>query len=214
MKPGRYAAADGSFGRSAGAAMGRGVLLLGIALLIGIVLLNATDDQPPGTDVAAGTSSRGDNRGDDNNNTPPASTTTTTTTQPAKTPQEVKVLVANGSSVKGAAKTANDKLKAAQYNALSPTDGPSTNDTAAYYTAGFEREAAAVAALLEFPTSVLKPMPTPPPMDAKTANVLVLLGTDHASRFATATATTTTAAGGTTTTTARAGGTTTTTAKP
>src|SRR5688572_18585602 len=42
VRPGRYAAADGSFGRSAGSALGRGVLLLAVALVIGIVLLNAT----------------------------------------------------------------------------------------------------------------------------------------------------------------------------
>ncbi|HEX7165942.1 MAG TPA: LytR C-terminal domain-containing protein [Acidimicrobiales bacterium] len=204
MKPGRYAAADGSFGRSAGAAMGRGVILLGIALLIGVVLLNATDDQPPGTDVAAGTSNgTTEEKADDRK--PAATTTVPPTTLPAKAPAEVKVLVANGSGLKGAAKNANDKVKAAQYNALAPTDGPATKETVIYYTAGFEREAAAVAGVLEIPSTLAKPMPTPAPFDTKTANVVVLLGPDHGTRFSTATtvAPTTTAAGSATTTTAR-----------
>lgn len=209
MKPGRYAADDGSFGRSAGAAMGRGVVLLGIALLIGVVLLNATDDQPPGTDVAAGTSGGStDDEADDRK--PAATTTVPPTTLPAKAPAEVKVIVANGSGLKGAAKNANDKIKAAQYNALAPMDGPATKESVIYYTAGFEREAAAVAAVIEIPPTLAKPMPTPAPFDTKAANVVVLLGPDHASRFTTATATTTTtAAGSATTTTARAATTTT-----
>src|SRR5687768_13996494 len=122
MRPGLHAAADGSFGRSAGAAMGRGVLLLAVALVLGIVLLNATDDQPPGTDVAVGSNGR-ETKGDDDKK-PTGTTTSTTTTQPARAPAEVKVLVVNASDVKGAAKGASDKLKAAQYNALAPGNVP------------------------------------------------------------------------------------------
>src|SRR5436190_497257 len=49
MRPGRYAATDGSFARSAGGAGVRGLALLALALIIGVVLLNATDADPPGT---------------------------------------------------------------------------------------------------------------------------------------------------------------------
>ena len=44
MSPGRHAADDGSFGRSAGGAMLRGALLLAIAVILGVVLLNTFDD--------------------------------------------------------------------------------------------------------------------------------------------------------------------------
>ena len=221
MRPGTHAAADGSFSRSAGAAMGRGVLLLAIALVIGIVLLNATDDQPPGTHVAAGSRS-GDSSGD-NRDKPKVTTTIgpTTTTLPARQPADVKVIVANASDVKGAAGKATEQLKAAKYNALAPANSTKLDASAVYFTAGFDREAAAVATALGLPAPSVKALPTPPPVDVKTANVLVMLGVDHAPRFAAANGATTTtaaAAAGATTTTARnntAGGpaSTTTTAK-
>ena len=213
MRPGRYAAADGSFGRSAGAAMGRGILLLGLALALGIVLLNATDDQPPGTSVAAGTSS---DAGEGTDSKPSGSTTTapTTTAAPARQPKDVKVIVANASSVDRAAGAAKDKLVQAQFNALAPTNAAKTDTTGVYFTAGFEREAAAVAAALGLPNDVVKALPTPPPItDLKTANVVVILGADHAARFGTASASTTAPAGATTTA-KPATGATTTTAKP
>ena len=50
MRPGRHAAADGSFERSAGTAAARGAFLLVVAVVLGIVLLQAADK---------GTSSRG-----------------------------------------------------------------------------------------------------------------------------------------------------------
>ena len=43
MRRGQHAADDGSFGRSAGGAMARGVALIIAAVLLGIVLLKATD---------------------------------------------------------------------------------------------------------------------------------------------------------------------------
>lgn len=217
MKPGRYAAADGSFGRSAGAAMGRGVALLAVALLIGVLLLNKTDERPPGSDVAAGP---GPAAGSDDGNgggRSATTTTSTTTTVPARQPKDVKVIVANGSAVNKAGARASDALKPGGYNVLAPTNvAGQVAQSAVYYTQTFEREAAAVAAALGMPASVVKPVPTPAPFDAKTANVLVLLGTDHASRFAAAAgSTTTTAAGGTaaTTTTAKAAAATTTTSR-
>lgn len=211
MKPGRYAAADGSFGRSAGAAMGRGVALLAVALLIGVLLLNKTDERPPGSDVAAGpgpASGTGAGSGDDGDGRRSTTTTSTTTTAPARQPKDVKVVVANGSDVKGAAGRASDQLKTAGYNVLAPTNvSPTVATSTAYYTPGYERETIVVAAALGMPQSVVKLLPSPPPFDGKTANVLVVLGADHASRFAAAAGSTGAGGGstGSTTTTARAG---------
>jgi hypothetical protein len=195
--------------------MGRGVVLLAVALLLGIVLLNATDEQPPGANVAAGPASSG---GSATGNKPTTTTAAPTTTLPAKQPKDVKAIVANASDTKGAASRASDQLKAAGYNVLAPANSTPRGDSAVYYAPGFDREAAAVATALGFPATAVKPLPTPSPVpDLKTANVLVVLGSDHAGRFGTpagATTTTARAGGAATTTTARAGGTTTTTAKP
>ena len=72
MSPGRHAADDGSFGRSAGGAMLRGALLLAIAVVLGVVLLNRFDN---GTDPFAQSLTASGK----------ATTTTTTTAAPPVT---------------------------------------------------------------------------------------------------------------------------------
>ena len=73
-------------------------------------------------------------------------------------------------------------------------------ESSVFFTAGFDREAAAVAAALGFPPESVKQLPTPPPLDPKTANVVVVIGADTGSRFGEAPA-----GGATTTTTAATG---------
>jgi hypothetical protein len=216
MRPGRYAATDGSFARSAGGAGARGLALLALAVLIGVVLLNATDTDPPGTNVSTkGASATNDDGGD--KGTDAAVTTTTvpaTTTLPAHAPKDVKAIVANASSVKGAANGGRNALLAAQYNVLSPANAAPVGESSVYFTPGYDRDAAAIATVLQLPGTVVKPLPSPAPFDTKGANVVVVLGADAAPRFGTAGATTTTAAaaGATTSTAKPAAGATTTTA--
>jgi hypothetical protein len=216
MKPGRYAAPDSSFARSAGGAGARGLALLALALIIGVVLLNATDADPPGTNVSTkGSSSSSSDKGSSGQ---PAGTTTTTvaptTTQPAHAPKDVKVIVANASTVKGAAGGGRTALLAAQYNVLAPANSAPVADSAVYFTPGYDRDALAIAGVLQLPATTVKPLPSPAPFDIKGANVVVVLGADAAPRFGTQAATTTTAAAGATTTAKPAAGATTTTARP
>ncbi len=221
MKPGRYAASDGSFAKSAGGAGARGLALLAVALLIGILLLNATDADPPGSTVSAGerdAEGGGDGGGDDADSasTPTSSAAPTTApTVPARAPKDVKVIVANASSTKGAAGTVSDRLKPLGYNVLAPTNATAVNESSVFFTAGFDREAAAIAASLQLPPTSVKAVPTPPPFDTKGANVAVLLGAADAAKFAAtgASTTSTTAAGATTSSTAPTS-TTSTTKKP
>ncbi len=211
MKPGRYAAEDGSFARSAGGAGARGLGLLALALLIGIVLLNATDGEPPGSSVQAtgtGAAHSSANPAKSNDKTPGTTTTAPTTTLPARAPKDVKVIVANASSVKGAAGNAKAALDPAGFNVLAPANATTVAESSVYFTPGYDRDAAAIAATLGLPATVVKPMPAPAPLDVKGANVAVVLGTDQASKFAAPPAkstasTTTTAASAATTTTKR-----------
>lgn len=215
MKPGRHAAADGSFGRSAGAAGGRGFALIAVALLLGTLVLNATDDDPPGARLTTGSTPSDEQEPDGGDG---ATTTlpeiTSTTTLPLRPPAEVKLLVVNGTRTRGAAGKVNDKLKPAGYNALAPTDATAAEVSSVFYELGFEREAAAVASLLQLPASTVKPMPTPVPVrdgNLRGANVLVVVGPELATGVAGAPATTSTTRA-TTSTTARSA--TTTTARP
>ena len=216
MRPGRYAAGDGSFAKSAGGAGARGLALLALALLIGIVLLNATDADPPGTTVSSNSSS--DNRNaaaDDAGGTATTTSVAPTTTVPAHAAKDVKVIIANASTVKGAAGNAKKALDPAGYNILAPANAAAAPATSVYFTPGYDRDAAAVAAALALPGSTVKAIPAPPPFDTKGANVAVVIGADQASKFAAAPAagaTTTTVPGATTTVAGAAA--TTTTKKP
>lgn len=223
MRPGRYAADDGSFVRSASGAGARGLALLALALLIGVVLLNATDADPPGAVVSA----RGDSDTPSGNGASsdaagePAATTAvpvTTTTAPARAPKDVKVIVANASAVRGAAGNVKKVLDPAGFNVLSPANSAAVPETSVYFTPGYEPDALAVAKVLTLPGTTVKALPAPAPFDTKGANVAVLLGADQATKFAAAPAgagagaTTTTAAHAATTTTAAGAATTTTAA--
>jgi hypothetical protein len=181
VRRGRHAADDGSFGRSSGMAAGRAAALLGVAVVMGIVLLNAADDSPSRRVSAGGDTS--------STTSAPEETTTTsgvaTTTVPARAPKEVKVLSANGTDVKGAARKATDALRAAGFNVLAPVDaGKPVPATGVFFTAGFEREAQVVASLLGVGADVVKPLPTPPPVaDVRGANVVVVVGPEAAARL-------------------------------
>lgn len=202
-RTGRHAAADGSFRRSAGSAALRGGALLALALILGIVLLNAADDNDAFSPVTAG----GSQQPAESETTLPAETTTTTT-QPLRPPAEVKVLAANGTATRGLAGQYKDRLSAAGYNALAPTDASKkpVAKSVVYFTAGYEGEAKAVADLLEIATTA--PMPQEPPVASlQSAHLLVLVGTDKVPAATTTTslkrgaaATTTTAPRRTTTT--------------
>lgn len=192
-------------------APGRGAALLAVAVVLGVVLLNAADDPPPDR-VAAGRTG---------GSTPSEVTTstgvtTTVATLPLRTPADVKVIAANGTTMKGVARKATDQLKTAGYNVLSPTDAQRAAASAVYFVGDFMREAEAVAANLGLPASSVQALPTPPPLpDARGATVIVVVGPELAQSLAATTATTATtaAAGGvttTSTTTTRTGATTTT----
>lgn len=182
-RSGRHAADDGSFGRSAGSAALRGGLLLAIAVILGVVLLNAADDNDAFTPVTAGTT-----KSTQKSTATTREPATTTTTQPVRPAAQVKVLTANGTTTKGLAGQFKDRLKAAGYNTLAATDTskkPVATSTV-YYVAGYEAEAKAVAQLLDIAATA--PMPQPAPVaSTQSANLVVVVGNDKAPASSTTT---------------------------
>ena len=199
-----HAAQDGSFGRSAGMAAGRGAVLLAVAVLLGIVLLNAADD--PGPDRISAGASEDDDDGGSSDDTTTTLPPTTLATVPPRSPQEVKVLPTNGTAVKGVAGKARDTLQAGGYNVLAPTDATRAEASNVYFTsADFEREAQAVASALGLPASAVVAYPTTPPLpvtDPKGANVVVVVGPELAQQLAATASTTATTRAATASTTA------------
>lgn len=180
MRTGRHAADDGSLGRSAGMAAGRGLGLILVALLIGIVLYNSADNSP--APKAASTGGKKTTQ----TTVPGETTLPPTTLPPVRSPSEVRVVVVNGTSTSGAAGKVSDPLnKTAGYNTLKPTDATpavkqsNPKTSVVYFTPGFEREAKAVAAFLGLPATATAALPTPPPStELNDANVVVLVGAD------------------------------------
>lgn len=200
--------------RAASGATGRGLVLLAIALVIGILLLNKVDSAEQ---VVAGDQTE---IGDDDDGAAAADSTTTTsvgptsTTKPLAAPRDIIVLVANASGVNKAGAKVKDQLAPSGYNLLSPATAK-TNVPASvvHFQPDFQREAEQLATVLALPKEAVKPMPNPVPVaDLKAAKLLVLVGPDLANRAPAAPAggTSTTAKAGTATT-ARPGGATTTT---
>jgi hypothetical protein len=174
----------GGFARSTGTAAMRGIALIAVAVVIGFVLLSSGLDDEDGVGVAAG---------DRETTTTTAATgtggtgggTTSTTSAVPKPPNEVRVLVANGSGVQGAAGTMNEQLKAKGYIGLDPKNAAgNVPTTIVYYAEGFQREAAAVAQALGADPTTVQALPDPPPLEdpsgLQDANVLIVLGPDLA----------------------------------
>jgi LytR cell envelope-related transcriptional attenuator len=171
----------------------RGIALLAVAVIIGLLILNRTDEgvstgdvsiETPTTEAAA----------------PSTVPSPPTTLRPLRPPADVKVLAANGSNVSGLGRRTADQLKAKGYtNTLAPTDTTrGVTATSVEFNADFEPEARAVAEALGLPPTVVKALDSPPVPDTRGADVVVLIGPDLPG------ATGTTAAGSTATTAAAA----------
>jgi len=197
--PGRYASSGSSFARSTGNAAARGVVLIGIAVLIGIVLLakgfDGSGDAPaassePTPTTAPAVSEPGDITETPTSSTEPGeapSTSAPNTAVSVRPAGEVKVVVANGSGIAGAAGAAKDELTSAGYvaEAKNAVTVP-TELSAVYYIDGYVEEAKAVASTLGGTASLLRAAPSDPLALIKSSagleefHIFVILGTDKA----------------------------------
>lgn len=172
------------FAQSVAFSAARGALLIGAAVVLGIVLLQVVDSGSPrdfgdggGSTATSSTTST----------TAPASGSTTTTTAAksgskggaaVKQPGEIRVQVLNGSGVQGAAASMSQKLQSSGYVVVEPTDTSSATGNAVYCTSGLDEEAAALAAAAGTdPAATAAAMPDPPPSGTdSSANCVVVLG--------------------------------------
>jgi hypothetical protein len=165
-----------STGNNSRSAVLRGALLIGVAVILGAVLL-AQSFKDGGSPVSAG--------GTTTSTVKRTETSTTPSTAPQlHDPAAVKVLVLNGSGKSGIAKAGADQLKAANYTTLDPANATSSTPiptSVVYFTAGYEADAQAIAAKLGLAPSAVQALPSPPPPsvgDPKDANIVVLIGAD------------------------------------
>lgn len=102
-------------------------------------------------------------------------------TPQARPPAEVRVLVANGTAINGAAGVATDKLIARNYATLTPTNAETVETTTIYYEVDYDADALLVAEYLSARPDQVAPLPATDPggVDRRGANILVILGADQ-----------------------------------
>jgi len=166
------------------------VALLIVAVLIGLILLHRS---PGGGGLvsAGGTTTTSSPlvlpsdttvRPNTNTTTRPNSSNTTTT-QPLRAKADIKVLVANGTSMSGLAGTVSTTLRGKGYNTLASTNASlKVASTSVYFQPGYQADAVALATVLGLAPSAVMPMPaTLPVASVSGVNILVVVGPDLAS---------------------------------
>jgi hypothetical protein len=196
MSATRRHAGEAGTGRGMSDAAVRGGLLIAVAVVIGLLLLWRAhdDDTSTGSEVVSTPTTVA---GDGGTTLPPGTETTldpNTTTTVAVTatthvPNQVPVLVANGSGTKGGAGAVTNKLIPFGYATKPAADADQLYETSkVFYREGYAEDAKAIARTLGVPEpveSIIEAMPETPPVrgtngtaNAAQSQVLVLLGTD------------------------------------
>ncbi len=146
----------------------RGALLVGVAVILGVVGLQVLDDSG---------STKGTSGTTDTSTSATAGASTSSTLGAVRDPSQVRVKVYNASGVKGQAQATSDKLKGLGWVTVAPADYGSTRvGTGVQCVAGFEREAAALAANGLGNGAVVEAYPSTPPDGASDADCLVIEG--------------------------------------
>lgn len=161
----------------------RGVVLVVIAVLVGLVLLRNGID----ADSSAGGSSGGDGTSTDAGSTDGGSTTSSSAAVGLRSPGEVPMIVLNGSGVQGAAKKYATFLLNKGYTNQTDADGGNAaaqaDTTKVYFQEGFQKEAEAVASAIGAPaTGGTAPAPTVSLGQTNNASVVVVIGKDLGSK--------------------------------
>ena len=192
----------GGLGPSNAAAAPRALLLIAVAVILGLVLLWKGLDTTPGVAVPPEATDDGSAESvgmveegpadlpvEDEPvaaTTPAPTTTTTAVPAPTRPPNQVRVLVANGSGVRRGASDVTDVLSPNGYTTLPPANATPTDASGIYYRSGYSGDARAVMEIVA-PGNPDLILPLPPggldvpdgTLDrVANANVVVILGAD------------------------------------
>ena len=145
----------------------RGAVLVGLAVIVGIIGLQILDDSQSGNSVTISTS-----------DTSPPTTTIAGQEAKAHLPSEVAIKVYNASDIQGSGQQLTDKLKTFGYNMQTPANLNSTRKgTVVQCRAGYEADGNVIS-VYGIPGSTSEGFPSSPPEGAETANCIVILGTN------------------------------------
>ena len=153
--------------------LGRALVLLVAGVVVGVLCLQV-GGRPPANPAPVASSAT------TTTTTVPHHTTTTTAARPNPA---VKVLVANGGAVNGAAAYFTNKLKADGWTTLTPTNVTPVSSSAVYYASGQQASAGTVASDVGLPSSAVHPVATAPTVSGATgADVVLVVGPDLSSQ--------------------------------
>ena len=141
----------------------RGAILVGVAVVVGIVLLQVIDKGGGGGSAAPPPSGGG-----------VTASTTATTGKAGRAPAAVRVLVNNGSGLSQAAATVANGLRGQGYAIAGTGNAALQPGTTVACRVGFEQEAAALSKALTGSTVVA--FPTAPPKGSENADCVVIKG--------------------------------------
>jgi hypothetical protein len=174
----RPSGGNGEFARGASAAAAKGAALIGLAVIVGVFLLQRVDTsnagspsaRVPATTAKTTTTLR-----------KPAATTTSTTqpSTPVKTPDQLKVLVLNGGAPTGAAKNLRTALQQVGYTnqpQASTWTGHTQTGKTVMCKVGLAREAVALSQQTALQGSKVVPFPTPAPPSSDAVDCVVVVG--------------------------------------
>ena len=153
-----------------------------VGILIGVLILTVGLDEPDENTEAAVTATTQEEAESEQEETEPGSQSTTPPGTPSlRPPEEVRVLVANGSGIQGAAGRLTDRLNAASYLTLSPRNTVNTQTASIiYFMPTYGLDAVAIAGILDADAeSLIRPLPSPVPSlvgGIEDAQILILLG--------------------------------------
>jgi hypothetical protein len=151
----------------------RGAGLIGLAVIVGIVLLQVIDKGPSGGGTPASSKSG-------TTTTTPGSTTAssqpgTTAAGPAKARAEVRVLVYNAGATAGAAGDMTNKLRVLAYQVSPPSNTTARTGRVVAGKQGFDKEAAQLQADVG-PGATVEPFPAAGLPGSENVNCVVLVG--------------------------------------
>lgn len=143
----------------------RGAALIGVAVVIGIILLQVVDNGGSGGSGVTPPTSSGGGGG----------TTSSTAGDTGRPAQEVTTFVENGSGIANAAATKANELRGLGYAIAGTGNAAVQQGSTISCASGYEKEAEALAQIIGAGATVTA-FPASPPADAATANCIVVIG--------------------------------------
>jgi LytR cell envelope-related transcriptional attenuator len=167
---------NGDVARGAGSAALKGALLIGVAVVVGLLLLQTVHDNK----TKSASSSTPTTKPKTTTTKPKTTTTTTAVAHTVIPPSELKVIVLNAGAASGQAAAMSADLKQAKYTNQADANnwtGHTQSGNTVLCKPGLDQEAVALSQQVPLQGSSVKPWPTPaPPTYGYDADCVVAVG--------------------------------------